>query len=96
MAARLVIWPPILNSLNALDFIMQHTNESRWPRALSRDEAANYIGLGVTFFDKLRAENKMPAPVKIGKRVLFDIRKLDAAFDSLQLDGQDGRPNDFD
>ena len=55
-----------------------------WPRGLSRVQAAAYIGVGTTFFDVLVTQGKMPKPVRIGARVIWDIRDLDSAFDDLK------------
>lgn len=52
-------------------------------RGLSRDEAATYVGVGATTFDKLVADGRMPAPIAIGARRVWDIRALDLAFDAL-------------
>lgn len=53
------------------------------PRGLSREEAARYVGLGSTMFDKLVEEGRMPKPKRVGKRVVWDRFKLDAAFAEL-------------
>jgi predicted DNA-binding transcriptional regulator AlpA len=52
-------------------------------RGLSRDEAAMYIGISVGKFDEMVADGRMPEPVKIDSRKLWDIRSLDLAFDAL-------------
>jgi predicted DNA-binding transcriptional regulator AlpA len=52
-------------------------------RALSREEAATYVGIGTTKFDQLVKERRMPKPFKIDGRVLWDIRRLDDALDDL-------------
>jgi len=52
-------------------------------RGLSRDEAAAYIGVGTTKFDTMVADGRMPHPKVIDGRRIWDIRKLDAAFDNL-------------
>lgn len=53
------------------------------PRGLGRQEAARYVGVGATFFDTLVADGRMPKPFRIGKRVIWDRLKLDAAFSDL-------------
>jgi predicted DNA-binding transcriptional regulator AlpA len=53
------------------------------PPGLSRDEAARYIGVGTTLFDRLVWERRMPKPIRIGKRVIWDRLRLDAAFSDL-------------
>jgi hypothetical protein len=52
-------------------------------RGLSRIEAAMYIGISPTKFDELVADGRMPAPVRIDCRKVWDIRHLDLAFDRL-------------
>jgi len=52
-------------------------------RGLSRDEAAMYIGISATKFDEMVIDGRMPAPVKIDTRKVWDIRSLDLAFDAL-------------
>ena len=52
-------------------------------RGLSRDESAMYIGISATKFDELVADGRMPAPVKIDARKVWDVRALDLAFDAL-------------
>ena len=48
-------------------------------RGLSRQEAARYVGISTSTFDKLVQEGKMPQPFRIGSRTIWDLRKLDAA-----------------
>lgn len=62
------------------------------PRGLCREEAALYIGVGATTFDKLVEEGRMPKPIRLGKRVIWDRIKLEAAFTELD----EGRENYFD
>lgn len=52
-------------------------------RGLSRQEAARYVGISPPKFDELVREGRMPQPFRIGSRVIWDLRKLDAAFDVL-------------
>ena len=52
-------------------------------RGLSRQEAARYVGISTSTFDKLVHEGKMPPAFRIGSRTIWDLRKLDAAFDLL-------------
>ena len=52
-------------------------------RGLSRDEAAMYIGISAAKFDEMVADGRMPTPVKIDARKVWDIRSLDLAFDAL-------------
>ena len=52
-------------------------------RGLSREEAAMYIGVSPSKFDELVADGRMPGPMKIDSRNVWDIRRLDLAFDVL-------------
>jgi predicted DNA-binding transcriptional regulator AlpA len=53
-------------------------------RALSHVEAARYVGIGTTKFDEMIKDGRMPRPVPIDGRVLWDIRDLDAAWENLK------------
>jgi excisionase family DNA binding protein len=59
-------------------------------RGLSRDEAAMYIGISAGKFDEMVADGRMPAPVRIDGRRVWDIRSLDLAFDALSSDNRGG------
>ena len=60
------------------------------PRGLSRVQAAEYIGVGVTKFDEMVDDGRMPKPKRIDGRTVWDRLKLDAAFDAL---GDEARSN---
>jgi predicted DNA-binding transcriptional regulator AlpA len=62
------------------------------PRGLTREDAARYIGLGPTKLDELVEQGKMPKPTRIGRKLVFDRLKLDAAFGDLQ--SEDDNPLD--
>jgi predicted DNA-binding transcriptional regulator AlpA len=55
-------------------------------RGLSRDEAAMYVGISAAKFDELIRDGRMPSPVKIDRRKVWDIRALDLAFDELSTE----------
>lgn len=59
------------------------------PRGLSRDEAARYVGVGTTTFDGLVQDGRMPKPLRLGKRVIWDRLKIDAAFADLDESGRE-------
>ena len=42
-----------------------------------------YIGISPNKFDELVGDGRMPTPVKIDARKVWDIRHLDLAFDAL-------------
>lgn len=59
------------------------------PRGLSREESAAYVGVGVTKFDAMVADGRMPNPKKIDGRRVWDRLRLDSAFAALPTDGGD-------
>jgi len=63
-------------------------------RGLSRNEAAMYIGVSAGKFDEMVADGRMPRPVRIDGRKVWDIRSLDLAFD--ELPKEDAEPNSWD
>jgi len=58
-------------------------------RGLRREEAATYIGVSPSKFDELVGKRAMPKPKRVDGCVIWDIRKLDLAFDDLPGDEQD-------
>ena len=56
------------------------------PRGMSRDEASRYVGVGVTKFDEMVADRRMPRPKRVDGRVIWDRFQLDAAFTDLPDD----------
>lgn len=63
------------------------------PRGMSRDEAARYVGVGVTKFDEMVADGRMPRPKRVDGRVIWDRLKVEAAFTDLP---DDKRSNPLD
>jgi hypothetical protein len=53
-----------------------------------------YIGISPSKFDELVADGRMPGPVKIDGRKVWDIRHLDLAFDALAR--ENSAPNSWD
>jgi predicted DNA-binding transcriptional regulator AlpA len=53
------------------------------PRGLSREQAAEYVGIGTTLFDRMVADGRMPKPWHINGRVLWDRRQVDRKLDAL-------------
>lgn len=53
------------------------------PRGMSRDEAARYIGVGVTKFDEMVSDGRMPHPKRVDGRVIWDRLRVEAAFSDL-------------
>ncbi|MCB1470700.1 MAG: hypothetical protein KDK08_26905 [Rhizobiaceae bacterium] len=65
-----------------------HRQDVIVPRLLSRPQAAVYIGVSPSTFDKLVADGTMPKPKRVLSRVLWDIRKLDLSIDRLPGDDE--------
>ena len=57
------------------------------PRGMSRDEAARYVGVGVTKFDEMVSDGRMPRPKRVDGRVIWDRIRIEAAFSDLPEDG---------
>lgn len=53
------------------------------PRGLRRDEAAAYIGVSTSTFDKMIVQGRMPKPKRFGDRTIWDRHALDRAFEML-------------
>jgi predicted DNA-binding transcriptional regulator AlpA len=56
------------------------------PRGLSRLQAAEYIGVSPSHFDKLIRDHVMPPPKRLGGRVVWDRKQLDEALDALDAE----------
>ena len=55
-------------------------------RCLTKEQAANYLGIGITLFDEIG-----PKPVKFGRRSVFDLVDLDAWLDEYKQRGRAGK-----
>jgi predicted DNA-binding transcriptional regulator AlpA len=53
------------------------------PRGLSRIQAAAYVGVSPALFDELVKDGRMPRPLKVNARVIWDRVMLDEAFAAL-------------
>jgi hypothetical protein len=71
----------------------QHDPYAYPPRGLCREEAARWIGVGVTKFDEMVSDGRMPKPKRVDGRVIWDRVRLDAAFTDLP---DEIRSNPFD
>jgi predicted DNA-binding transcriptional regulator AlpA len=56
-------------------------------RGLSRILAAGYVGVGLTKFDEMVSDRRMPKPKRIDGRKVWDVRALDRFFEALPSDG---------
>ena len=59
------------------------------PRGLRREQAAAYISVSPATFDKMVHDGRMPAPKRVGARVIWDRLQIDEAFSSLVGDDND-------
>jgi len=57
------------------------------PRGLSRVQAAAYIGVSPPLFDEMVKDGRMPQPIRINARVVWDRLQLDDAFAALDREG---------
>jgi hypothetical protein len=53
------------------------------PRGLNREQAALYVGLSASTFNKLVAAHVLPAALAFGRRRVWDRRALDKALDAM-------------
>jgi predicted DNA-binding transcriptional regulator AlpA len=53
------------------------------PRGLSRVQAAQYIGVSPSLFDQMVKDGRMPPPVRVNTRTVWDRLRLDEAFVAL-------------
>ena len=58
------------------------------PLGLSRAEAAWWVGVGVTLFDAMVLDGRMPKPKRINKRTVWDRDQLTLAFKALPDDNE--------
>ena len=59
------------------------------PRGLSRDQSAAYVGVGVTKFNEMVEDGRMPPPKHVDGRVIWDRYLLDQSFEALDADDTD-------
>jgi hypothetical protein len=69
-----------------------HLPPGLMPLGMSRLQAAEFVGVSPSTFDKLVSDGLMPQPKKVRGRRLWDSRKLVVAFDALDSEGDDGSP----
>jgi predicted DNA-binding transcriptional regulator AlpA len=53
-------------------------------------QAAAYVGVSPTLFDEMVSDGRMPQPVRINKRVVWDRVKVDEAFAILSDEDAEG------
>ncbi len=58
------------------------------PRGVAREQAAAYLGIGASLFDRLMEQGVLPKPKRLAGRKVWDVRALDRAFDALPDEGE--------
>ena len=66
------------------------------PLGLSREEAAQHIGIGTTLFDEMVADGRMPLPKCINTRRVWNRVAIEQAFSELPDDGAANDDNPWD
>lgn len=69
-------------------------SKSQPRRGLRRIEAATFVGVSPTKFDDWVGRGLMPKPKTIDGVVLWDLERLDSAWDELPDDAKSGVPED--
>lgn len=64
------------------------------PRGMSREEAARYVGVGVTKFDQMVADGRMPRPKRVDGWVIWDRLSINASTFDLAQRSIDPNPLD--
>jgi predicted DNA-binding transcriptional regulator AlpA len=67
------------------------------PRGLRREDAARYVGVSPSMFDRMVAAGQMPPPRTVASCRIWDRQALDSAFDDLPTAGEpQAAQNPFD
>ena len=53
------------------------------PLGMSRIEAARYVGVSLTMYDRMVRDGRMPQPKVVNSRVIWDRRKIEVFFAAL-------------
>lgn len=64
--------------------------------AVAARDAAAMLGMSETKFEEHVAAGLFPPPRQIGRRILWSVAELDAAFHALPVRGQDMEVNPWD
>lgn len=66
------------------------------PRGLSRTQAAEYVGVSPSTFDKLVSDGRMPGPLRINSRTLWDLKAIERAFERLSPNAESDSDGGWD
>lgn len=75
---------------------MPNNSTAIQPRGLRRADAARYLGISPSHFDKQREAGAIPAPRQILGVALYDRHDLDALFSQPANDNQPDEANEWD
>ena len=64
-------------------------------RGMSREDSAFFIDVNPSKFDQMVADGRMPKPIKIDSRRIWDIHDLNHAFNALKSANDDDEPNSW-
>jgi predicted DNA-binding transcriptional regulator AlpA len=65
-------------------------------RLVSESEAARYCGVSRSTFRKRWQQGQAPEPIRNGRRILWDLRRLDRHIDALSGFGGEGQGSSWD
>jgi predicted DNA-binding transcriptional regulator AlpA len=66
------------------------------PLAVSRETAAQLLGISAGTFDKLVKTGKLPEPREVESRILWDSKEIEAAWRAMPRRGQPATVNEWD
>ena len=66
------------------------------PRGLSRVQSAEYVGVGVSKFDEMVRDGRMPRPKRVDARTIWDRLELDEAFSALEQESAPAKRNPWE
>lgn len=65
------------------------------PRGLRREDAARYIGISPTLFDRMRKEGRIPAPRDMFGVMIWDRHALDSLFGDQKYTAANDNQDDY-
>ena len=93
LRARLILITKSQHMTNSENGAVPALNAAWRPRrGLRRADAAHYVGVSPSKFDRLVADGRMPPPIKLDGCTVWDMRQLDRAFDVLAQETEDANP----
>ncbi len=72
-----------MSTSNSFNFGLIYALPPTSRRGFNRKEAASYVGVSPTHFDKLVRDGTMPPPNQLLGRKVWDVRVLDGVLDAL-------------